>query len=172
MAYDLQNFMFPFYGHAIGLSAAEIGWLIGVFYAATFIVRFFIAFIAKHVSERQFLTGTMLLGGAAYFAFPFFETLTPLFVVAFVLGLGLGASQPNVMSLLHSVVPKGRVGEALGVRVTILMGCHVFLPPAFGVLSAAVGVFSIFASMAALMGCAGLWLSAKKCRTQKPEKQA
>ena len=102
----------------------------------------------------------MLLGGAAYFAFPFFETLTPLFVVAFVLGLGLGASQPNVMSLL------------LGVRVTILMGCHVFLPPAFGVLSAAVGVFSIFASMAALMGCAGLWLSAKKCRTQKPEKQA
>lgn len=40
MAYDLQNFMFPFYGHAIGLSAAEIGWLIGVFYAATFIVRF------------------------------------------------------------------------------------------------------------------------------------
>lgn len=116
--------------------------------------------------------GTMLLGGAAYFAFPFFETLTPLFVVAFVLGLGLGASQPNVMSLLHSVVPKGRVGEALGVRVTILMGCHVFLPPAFGVLSAAVGVFSIFASMAALMGCAGLWLSAKKCRTQKPEKQA
>ena len=172
MAYDLQNFMVPFYGHAIGLSAAEIGWLIGVFYAATFIVRFFIAFIAKHVSEWQFLTGTMLLGGAAYFAFPFFETLTPLFVVAFVLGLGLGASQPNVMSLLHSVVPKGRVGEALGVRVTILMGCHVFLPPAFGVLSAAVGVFSIFASMAALMGCAGLWLSAKKCRTQKPEKQA
>lgn len=78
MAYDLQNFMFPFYGHAIGLSAAEIGWLIGVFYAATFIVRFFIAFIAKHVSEWQFLTGTMLLGGATYFAFPFFETLTPL----------------------------------------------------------------------------------------------
>ena len=36
MAWDLEIFMFPVYGHAIGLSATEIGWLIGMFFAATF----------------------------------------------------------------------------------------------------------------------------------------
>lgn len=63
MAYDLQNFMFPFYGHAIGLSAAEIGWLIGVFYAATFIVRFFIAFICQTRLGVAVFNGHNAFGG-------------------------------------------------------------------------------------------------------------
>ena len=151
MAWDLQHFMFPVYGHAIGLSASEIGWLVGIFFSATFLVRFLLPLMAKYFTEWQFLTLTLFVGGLGYALFPFFDTFGTLAPVAFLLGLGLGASQPNVMTLLHTQSPQGRVGEAIGIRTMFTNGCHAILPTFFGALTAAVGVVSIFAAMTVLM---------------------
>ena len=152
MAWDLEIFMFPVYGHAIGLSATEIGWLIGMFFAATFAVRFLMPLLSKRISEWQFLVAVLAIGSFAYILFPFFTELGPLLVVAFILGLGLGASQPNVMSLLQTQSPKGRVGEALGIRTMLTNLCHTVLPTGFGLLASAVGVFWIFIAMGVIMG--------------------
>ena len=135
MAWELENFMFPVYGHAIGLTA----------------VRLLIPVMTRWFSEWQFLVLVLALGGASYLVFPFFSTLPPLLAVAFVLGLGLGASQPNVMSLLHRVTPEGRVGEALGVRTMFRNAAHTVLPVGFGAITAAIGVFWIFMFQGALM---------------------
>ena len=151
MAWELENFMFPVYGHAIGLTATEIGWLIGTFFAATFAVRLLIPVMTRWLSEWQFLVLVLALGGASYLVFPFFSTLPPLLAVAFVLGLGLGASQPNVMSLLHRVTPEGRVGEALGIRTMFRNAAHTVLPIGFGAITAAIGVFWIFMFQGVLM---------------------
>ena len=156
MAWDLEIFMFPVYGHAVGLTATEIGWMIGSFFAATFAVRFLIPFLSKRVSEWTFLFGVLAIGAASYAVFPLFTTLGPLLVCAFTLGLGLGASQPNVMSLLQTESPPGRVGEALGIRTMLTNLCHTVLPTALGALASAVGAAAIFFAMAALMaGTAG-----------------
>lgn len=152
MAWDLEFFMFPVYGHAIGLSATEIGWLIGMFFAATFAVRFLMPLLSKRISEWQFLVAVLAIGSFAYILFPFFTELGPLLIVAFILGLGLGASQPNVMSLLQTQSPKGRVGEALGIRTMLTNLCHTVLPTGFGLLASAVGVFWIFIAMGVIMG--------------------
>lgn len=163
MAWDLQHFMLPVYGHAAGLSATEIGWLTGSFFSATFLVRFLMPWTAKHFTEWQFLTLTLAVGGAAYALFPLFSGFVPLLVCAFVLGLGLGSSQPNVMSLLHSQAPDGREGEALGLRTMFTNACHTVLPTAFGLLTSALGAASIFAAMAAILGGA----AAASRRSQK-----
>lgn len=152
MAWDLQVFMFPVYGNAIGLSATEIGWLIGAFCSATFAVRFLMPVLAKFFTEWQFLIAVLAVGAASYALLPFFTDFAPLAACAFILGLGLGASQPNVMSLLQTQSPKGRVGEALGIRTTFTNLCHMALPAGFGVLAAAFGVFWIFIAMAAILG--------------------
>lgn len=136
----------------IGLSATEIGWLIGMFFAATFAVRFLMPLLSKRISEWQFLVAVLAIGSFAYILFPFFTELGPLLVVAFILGLGLGASQPNVMSLLQTQSPKGRVGEALGIRTMLTNLCHTVLPTGFGLLASAVGVFWIFIAMGVIMG--------------------
>ena len=153
MAWDLQHFMFPVYGHAAGLSATEIGWLTGTFFSATFLVRFLMPWTSRHFTEWQFLTLTLVVGGIAYAAFPLFTSFPALVATAFVLGLGLGSSQPNVMSLLHSEAPEGRVGEALGIRTMATNACHAVLPSAFGVLTAMVGAASIFLAMACILAC-------------------
>ncbi len=162
MAWDLQHFMLPFYGHAVGLSATQIGWLTGTFFSATFLVRFLMPWTSRHFTEWQFLTLTLAVGGAAYALFPLFTSFEALLAASFLLGLGLGSSQPNVMSLLHSEAPAGRVGEALGIRTMFTNACHAVLPTTFGLLTAALGAASIFWAMTAILGSAAVMTRRRK----------
>jgi hypothetical protein len=79
------------------------------------------------------------------------------------LGLGLGAAQPNVMSLLHDRSPAGRIGEALGVRTTIMNTSHVVLPLVFGAFGSVVGAGPAFWLMAIVLG-AGSWTSWRRMK--------
>ncbi|MEG0821050.1 MAG: MFS transporter [Burkholderiaceae bacterium] len=152
MAWDLQTFMVPVYGTAIGLSASEIGWLLGSFAIATFVIRFAMPWLSQHFDEWQVLIAALAVAGLAYALFPFFTGLVPLLAVAFLLGLGLGASQPNVLSLLHAESPPGRVGEALGLRTMLMNASHTALPLVFGAAGAVIGAGAVFFAMAALLG--------------------
>lgn len=163
MAWDIQNFMFPVYGHAIGLSSSQIGWLIGSFFAACLLVRFLMPWLSRHFSEWTCLTLVLLIGGICYAIIPLVTSLPWLLLLAFILGLGIGSSQPNVMTLLHSESPEGRVGEAIGVRTMLQTASHSFLPSVFGAVTAFCGTLPIFWCMAVLMGgCAWLTKKAQK----------
>jgi MFS family permease len=154
MSWDLQTFVIPVHGTRVGLSAAEIGFVLGSFALATFIVRLAMPQLSRRFTEWQVLTYTLFCATLAFGLFPFFTSLVPLIVVAFLLGLGLGAAQPNVMSLVHSRSPHGRVGEALGLRSTIIHSSQVVLPLVFGAFGSVVGVAAMFWTMATLV-CSG-----------------
>lgn len=165
MAWDLQTFMLPVYGTAIGLSASQIGWLLGSFAIATFLIRFAMPWLARRFNEWQVLIAALAVAGLAYALFPLFSGIAALLAVAFLLGLGLGASQPNVLSLLHAESPPGRVGEALGLRTMLMNGSHTALPLIFGAAGAVVGAGAVFFAMAALLG-AGSLAAARRERFQ------
>ena len=93
--------------------------------------------------------------------------MLPLMAVAFLLGLGLGAAQPNVMSLLHDRSPEGRVGEALGVRTTIMNSSHVVLPLVFGAFGSVLGAGPAFWLMAILLGAGG-WTAWRRMNVERP----
>lgn len=155
MSWDLQTFMVPVYGTRIGLSASEIGLVLGSFAAATFAIRLAMPALSRHFKEWQVLTFTLFAGALAFALIPFFDTLLPLMACTFLLGLGLGAAQPNVMSLVHARTPEGRVGEALGLRTTIMNGSHVVLPLVFGAFGAVLGAGVVFWIMALLLATGG-----------------
>jgi len=152
MGWDLQSFMVPVYGTSIGLSASEIGWLMGAFAIATFVIRFAMPWLSQRFDEWQVLVAALATAALAYGLFPFFSGLAPLLAVSFLLGLGLGASQPNVLSLLHAESPAGRVGEALGLRTMLMNASHTALPLVFGAAGAVIGAGAVFFAMAALLG--------------------
>jgi hypothetical protein len=129
--------------------------VLGSFAVATFTIRLAMPWLSRHFSEWQVLTYTLFSATGAFVLFPFFSSLVPLMLVAFLLGLGLGAAQPNVMSLLHSRSPEGRVGEALGLRTTIMNSSHVVLPLVFGAFGSVLGAGAMFWAMAALAGTGG-----------------
>lgn len=164
MAWDLQSFMIPVYGTEIGLSASQVGWILGVFASATFTVRLFMPLISRHLSEWQTITAAFGFGTLSYVLFPIFENFYTLCAVAFLLGLALGSSQPNVMSLIHTESPPGRTGEALGLRTMLINLCHTTLPLIFGAAGNLVGAGAVFYVVAGLMG--GVTVFTSRCQKQ------
>ncbi len=154
MSWDLQTFVIPVHGTRVGLSASEIGFVLGSFALATFTIRLAMPWLSRRVTEWQVLTYTLFCATIAFALFPLFTSRLPLMAVAFLLGLGLGAAQPNVMSLVHAHSPPGRVGEALGLRSMIIHSSQVVLPLVFGAFGAVVGAAAMFWTMAVLV-CTG-----------------
>jgi len=156
MSWDLQTFVIPVHGTRVGLSASEIGFVLGCFALATFTIRLAMPWLSRRVTEWQVLTYTLFCATLAFALFPLFSSRVPMMAVAFLLGLGLGAAQPNVMSLVHSHSPPGRVGEALGLRSMIIHTSQVVLPLVFGAFGSVLGAAAMFWTMAALVGTGGI----------------
>jgi MFS family permease len=155
MSWDLQTFMMPVHGNAVGLTASEIGLVLGSFAVATFTIRLAMPQLSRRLREWQVLTFTLFTAALAFSLMPWFGSFVPLAGCAFLLGLGLGAAYPNVMSLLHGRTPPGRVGEALGLRHLIMNGSHVVLPLVFGAAGSLLGARVVFLLMAAVLLAAG-----------------
>jgi predicted MFS family arabinose efflux permease len=156
-AWDLFFFVMPIYGTSIGLSASTIGGILGSFAFATFLVRLVLPWIARRLPEWRLVSATLFVACAAYALFPLVRTVPLIATISFLLGLGLGASQPSLMSLIQHWTPPGRLGEALGVRTTVLNISHTFLPLLFGGVGTALGMGPVFLTMAVFLGAAGLF---------------
>jgi len=89
------------------------------------------------------------------------RTVPLLCAISFLLGLGLGATQPSIMSLIYATAPSGRAGEAVGVRSVVLNASHTVLPLAFGGVGAALGMAPVFWSMATALAAGG-WLANRR----------
>jgi len=157
MAWDLFNFMVPLHGSHLHLSASTIGLIMGCFGVATFAVRAAMPWIARRFSEWQTLTGALVITASVYFLFPLFSNVSALMGLAFILGLGLGSSQPMVMTLLHATSPEGRAGEAVGVRTTVMNASSTVMPLMIGTLGVAIGVVPAFWLVATTLSAAGVF---------------
>ena len=161
MGWDLFMFVVPIHCANLGFSASVIGGIMGAFAAATFAVRMVLPHVAKRVREWHLITFSFVMATLAYALFPFFKTAPLMAALAFLLGLGLGCSQPMLMSILYTKSPPGRAGEAVGVRSTLLNASHTGLPLLFGGVGAALGMMPVFFSMALMLGFGG-WYAKRR----------
>ncbi|MFH1044194.1 MAG: MFS transporter [Pseudomonadota bacterium] len=164
MAWDLYTFVIPIHGSRIGLSASTIGVIMGTFAVATFAVRLAMPLLARRVKEWHAITAALLITAGTYSLFPFFTSVPLLMSLSFVLGIGLGYSQPMVMWLLYNTSPPGRQGEAVGVRTTVMNASHTALPLVFGALGTALGMGPVFWFMAGLLGAGGYFINRRRSR--------
>jgi len=173
-SWDIFTFLTPIQGSRIGLSASQIGVVLGAFAAATFVVRAALPLIVRRFTEWQLIGLVQVVAALVYVAFPLVGSHHGLVALAFVLGLGLGVGQPAVMSVLHRVAPPGRVGEAVGLRMTLINATQTVLPVTFGSAGSVLAVFfagnlvfaPLFWGVAALAGAGGI--SALRHRERAP----
>lgn len=158
MAWELHTLFVPIYGNAIGLSASQIGFVLAAFAAATFMVRLAMPLLSRQLTEHQILTTTLFIAGVVFLAFPFSRNVTTLMMLSFCLGLGLGAGQPMVMALLHAHAPAGRMGEAAGVRMSLVNSMAVAVPLVFGAIGGSVGLAPVLWSVGVFLATGG-WLT-------------
>jgi predicted MFS family arabinose efflux permease len=157
VAWDLHSFFIPIYGATIGLSASRIGVILAAFAAATFIVRLFMGWIARRFSEFEVLAAALFVAATAYALFPFVKEVGTLMALSFALGLALGCAQPMVMSLLHSIAPAGRMGEAVGLRMSIINASTFAMPLLFGAVGSTLGLAPVFWSIGAALAGGGFF---------------
>ena len=153
VSWDLFTFVVPIHGSHIGLSASEIGLILGSFGVAIFVVRLFLPLFVHRLTPWRLLMIAMVVTGTAFFAFPLVKTVPVLILFAFVLGAGFGGAQPVIMSLLYTHAPPGRGGEAVAVRTLLINFSQAGIPLLFGALGAVLGMTPVFWAMGlALLG--------------------
>lgn len=142
VAWEVGNLLIPVYCAQQKLTPSEIGWVLGSFSAASFAVRLLMPWLMRHMKEWSMIALTLLLSATAFVLIPFFKTQASLMACAFMLGMGLGASLPNMMSLVYRLAPTGRVGEAIGLRLMMINASKASFPVAMGALGTVIGVGS------------------------------
>ena len=158
IAWDMFSFVVPIYASSIGLSASQIGLILGAFGVANFAVRMILPPIAHRLNEWRILIVAMFTAGLAFFVFPLVDTVAVLMFLSFLLGTGLGAAQPMIMSLLFARSPPGRSAEAVGVRSLLQNASQTGMPLLFGALGAAMGMLPVFWALALALAGTGYLL--------------
>ncbi|MDP1536830.1 MAG: MFS transporter [Burkholderiales bacterium] len=151
---ELYNLLLPIYGHRIGLSASEIGMILGAFGLALLVVRAVMPHLIRRSSEERVLAASLLLASGVCLVFPFVTSFTALLAISFVLGMGLGCGSPLSMMLAYNRAPAGRSGEAMGLRQMVNKGTEILVPFVFGSLSTAFGMVPVFWLDAVLLAMA------------------
>ena len=144
VGWDLYIFMVPVLGSELGLTATQIGSVLSLFAVAVFVVRFFMTALTRRLGERGVMITAMAISGITFLAFAFAHKYSLMLALSFVIGLGLGASQPIILSLLHDAAPAGRIGEVNGMRMTMISTSQWTMPLVFGMLSASTGMLPLF----------------------------
>lgn len=152
--WDLYTFYLPVYGHEIGMSAAVIGMVLGVFGAAAFFVRYFLPPLVARLGETGLLAWAMVIAAALFVVFPLFRNVYVLCLLSIVLGMTLGLGQPLSMMITYSRSPAARAGEANGVRLMVNHFTHFMVPIASGAIGTAFGVGPVFWINALCLGFA------------------
>jgi MFS family permease len=161
--WDLYGFLMPLYGTQLHLEPAKIGLIMSTFAIATLVVRLALQILIRRVRQWLLIAGSMSLAAASYLLFPFVSSAALLIALSFVLGLGMGCSQPVIMSLLYEASPPGRQSEAVGVRTTMINASQTFIPLGSGALSAALGVAPLFWILSAIL-LGGAWFARHRIR--------
>jgi MFS family permease len=155
VAWDVYQFFMPIYGRSLALSATAIGTIMSAFAIAIVGVRVLIPFAVKLTGEAQMLTYAMFVACAAFCLFPACSSAIALAGVSFVLGIGCGCGQPLSMTMVYNASPKGRAGEAAGMRITVNQIAHFVIPIAFGAVGSAAGYAAVFFTNAAFLASGG-----------------
>ena len=153
---DLYQFYFPVYAHSVGLSASLIGVVQAANFGAELTVRFFLAWLLKKRKEEQLLAYSFFIGAFSLVLIPFFDSVYAFILLSVMLGLGMGCGQPIITMLMYAYSPKGRTGEALGLRMSFIHLTKLIGPVAFGAIGSAFGLGAMFVVNAAVMAAGGL----------------
>ncbi len=153
-SWDVLQFLIPIYGKSLGLSASQIGIVLGGFALGSFLVRLALPWLVRKFSEWPLILSSICTSVLVYALFPFFPSFGAMIVLSVLLGLGLGCAQPMVLSVIHRSAPEGRIGEAVGLRLTIIGASQAILPITFGAVGVAIGMGPLFWGMSifALIG--------------------
>ncbi len=161
--FNLYSAYMPVYGHSIGLSASVIGIVMAMNATAAFAIRLLLPRMIAWLKEEKVLTLSFFSIASAFVLVPMCEHPALLSLLAFILGLGMGAGQPIITMLIFQFSPAGRSGEAIGLKVTTNHLTNMASPVIFGGIATVMGLAAMF-WLSGLMMAVGSYISRTRSR--------
>lgn len=141
---DMYTAYFPLLGEQFGYSPTLIGVAVSLNALAGIFVRVVLTRMIASFGKAAVLAGSFLLSAVCFAVIPLFPQAALQLVLSFLLGLGLGIGQPLSMSESLAALPKDRLSDGLGLRISFNRASQVASPVLFGGLSAVFGLSGIF----------------------------
>src|SRR5699024_8056716 len=116
---DTFTSFFPLLGLQMGMSSSTIGMIISINALAGILIRWAMPFLLTKFSMNQVVAGSVFCSGILFFALPFSEPTTIIWILSFLLGLFLGLGQPLSISVTLYSLPKDYMSQGLGLRITV-----------------------------------------------------
>ena len=164
---ELYQFYMPVYGHAIGLSASAIGFILAIFSAASFVVRLVMPVLLARLSQEKVLAYSFYVAAVSIVLLPYFQSVAVLALISFLFGIGMGCGQPITMTMAFTGSAEGRTGEIMGLRVTVNNLTRVVVPVLFGTIGSLFGLFAVFWVNALMLGSGGILTGSESARRDR-----
>jgi predicted MFS family arabinose efflux permease len=161
--WDTFNVVMPIYGNAHSFSASQVGSVLGTFSVFTLLVRLGLPAITRRITPWQLLLFSLAGSALTYFGVPLVSSMPPLLALAAWLGIALGVAAPMLLMVIHDASPPERVGEAVGLRVTMMNASQTAIPLAAGGMVALFGLASMF-WLFGLVFMSGVWINRDRLR--------
>ncbi len=141
---DMFTAYFPLLGLHIGLSSTSIGMIVSINALAGIFIRWFMPQLIDVLGKRRVIVLSVVCSGGLFLFIPLFNHIVLLSFLSFLLGMGLGIGQPLSISTTLNSLPRERVAEGLGFRLTSNRLTQTVAPFAFGVVAQLFGLASVF----------------------------
>ena len=151
LCWDVHTFIVPVIGHAKGLSASSIGFVLGSFAVAATVVRLGIVRWSEALDELKALRAATLLATAVMAGYAWLPGAAWMACGSALLGAALGLVQPMILTFLHQVTLPDRYGQALGLRVLCNSCATMIMPTSLGLLAGATALTAPLWLMASLL---------------------
>ena len=139
-SWDVHLFAVPVLGHERQMSASAIGLVLGCCSVGVFSVRVIITRWGEHFEEWQMLRAAMATAMVLLAVYAWLPGLPGMMLGSCLLGMCIGASQPNVLAALCKVTPEQQVGQVLGLRIIATNGITAGMPLVYGAVATATTV--------------------------------
>ncbi|WP_138418184.1 MFS transporter [Aquibacillus sediminis] len=144
LAKDTYIAFFPLLARDYGINESMIGLIVSLNAAAGILIRLMLPFLISHMNRRTIINSSILLSGVIFLLHPFISSTFLLIVLSFILGIGLGIGQPLSIATTVESLPSNKIGEGLGLRLTINRLTQLVTPVSLGGIASFVGIGGVF----------------------------
>nr|WP_081673098.1 MFS transporter [Pontibacillus marinus] len=141
---DIYIAFFPLLASSSGVSNSLIGIIISLNAGAGILIRVILPLLVKMYDRSFIISISIVVAGSIYLIYPLFSNVYMLGFLSFILGLSMGVGQPLAISSTISLLPEQRVGEGLGLRLSINKLTQFVTPVLLGAASSIVGMGGVF----------------------------
>ncbi|MEH6948691.1 MFS transporter [Bacillus sp. JJ634] len=151
LAKDTYIAFFPLFAAENGLSPSAIGGIIALNAGAGMFIRSFLPWVSKRVDRDVIITISIFVSGIMYMLNPLSNHILWLSILSIILGFCTGICQPLSIFATIIALPKERVAEGLGLRLTFNKLTQVVGPLSLGSLSSVFGIPGVFYACGAII---------------------